>query len=90
MTRNNRKMAKKPVARCKIGRVLKKPVEIYHQNCVMMATVTEKGRRKERARIKNVEKQKRFQDKKKMLQEQKEGEVGCQKQKTKQKVNQSK
>ena len=90
MARNNRKIAKKPVARSKIGRILKKPVESYHQNCVMMATVRENGRKKERARIQNVEKQRRIKDKKKMLQEQKEGGDGSKKQKTKQKVKESK
>ena len=90
MAENNRKMAKKPVARSKIGRILKKPIEIYHRNCGMMVTVRDNGRRKGRAKIKNVEKHKLFQEKKKMLQEQKEEEVGNKKQKTKQKVKQSK
>ena len=65
MARNKQKVVKKSVARSKSGRILKKPVEIYHQNCVMMATVRGNGRKKERARIKNVEKQRRFQAKKK-------------------------
>lgn len=73
MAHNKKKVSKKPVTRSKSGRILKKPVEMYHQNCVMMATVRENGRRKERARVKNMEKQKRFQEKQKeeMSQQQK-------------------
>ena len=47
------------------GRTIKKPKELYSQNCVMMATAKENSRKRQRARVRNIEKQKRFQGKKK-------------------------
>ena len=88
MAGSKRNVSKKPVTRSKTGRILKKPVEMYHQNCVMMATTKENGRRKERARVKNMEKQKRFQEKQKLeiLQEQKKSELKGKKPKAKKKA----
>ena len=47
------------------GRTIKKPKELYSQNCVIMATAKENSRKRQRARVRNIEKQKRFQGKKK-------------------------
>ena len=49
----NKRITKKPVAKTRSGRVCKKPMEIYQQNCVMKATVMENARRKRRARVQN-------------------------------------
>ena len=61
----NRRTTKTPVAKTKSGRICKKPVEIYQQNCVMKATVKENARRKERARVQNKKKQATFKEKQK-------------------------
>ena len=45
------------------GRTIKKPKELYSQNCVMMATAKENSRKRQRAMVRNIEKQKRFKGK---------------------------
>ena len=61
----SKRITKKPVAKTKSGRICKKPIEIYQQDCVMKAAVMENVRRKERARVQNNKRQATFKEKQK-------------------------
>ena len=47
------------------GRVIRRPVELYHQNCVMKATIMENARNKKKSKENNKKRVQRSKDKKK-------------------------
>ena len=53
------------MVRTRSGQVVKQTMEKYQQNCVMKATVMANARKRERNRVKNIEKQNRFKEEQK-------------------------